>query len=219
MDDALGMPEMVLDGHVAADEEVALLRLGPDAGPAQGHVVTILVDVARLEISGQLPAACRAHFLPGRLEIVRIDKGGAAPTDHLLRLVAEDRSTAGADLVEQPGAVGDQDQVERCLEDAMRHRVAACLRRNSGARAAAAVPHRDETHRQQTERKAHGGARQAVVVRAPQRPDARHQGDGERDADRRIKPVGRSPRRNRCRLPRLQGGDPSAKASDAPTNP
>src|SRR6516225_4842317 len=75
----------------------------------------VLVDVARLEAALLLAAARRAHLV----EIVGMDELDGAVADHLLRPIAHDRHRARADLHEGPDRIGDQNEVPRCLENAL----------------------------------------------------------------------------------------------------
>ena len=75
----------LLFGQVAADEEVAVDRLGPRSGPVQRNGLAVLVDIARLEIAHALSAARRPHLLAGVFEIVGMDELDRAVSDHIGR--------------------------------------------------------------------------------------------------------------------------------------
>src|SRR5690606_28221153 len=83
-------------GHVAAYEIVPLLRLGPDAGPAQRHDVAVLVDIPAVDVARELAAPGETHFVSGVFEVLVIDVGRGAAADHFLGPVTEDRERAGA---------------------------------------------------------------------------------------------------------------------------
>ncbi|MGY4372018.1 hypothetical protein ACVW1A_008083 [Bradyrhizobium sp. LB1.3] len=119
----LDVPELrlgrLLLGEVAADEEMALDRIGPRAHPIQRDLVTVVVVVARLEAALDGAAPRRAHLASCPVEIVGMDELGCAVSDHVLRTESEDILHARADLDEIAKTVGDQDEILRGLEDAL----------------------------------------------------------------------------------------------------
>ena len=106
----------LLLGHVAADEDVLLRDVGPHAGPGERHETAVVVDIARLEGALGAAAAHLPHVLAGVRQVFRVDEFDGAPADHLLRLEAQDVRRARADLEEFSAAVGDQDEIERRVE-------------------------------------------------------------------------------------------------------
>ncbi len=150
----LRLPELLFGrhalGHVAADEEVLLLRLGPCAHPGQGHDVAFLVHIAAIEVAHAAAVPRQSHLRPRPLEIGRIDEVGGAAPDHLLGLVAEDRPRARADPHEFALAVDDQDQILGGVEDALVDRARDLplpLSVQSGAMARARLGHVAEEDR------------------------------------------------------------------------
>ncbi|MGY2937090.1 hypothetical protein ACVWZ6_006692 [Bradyrhizobium sp. GM6.1] len=111
----LDVPELrlgrLLLGEVAADEEMALDRLGPGAHPVQRDLVTVVVVVARLEAALDRATPRRAHLVARLLEVIGMNELGGAVPDHVFRIQAENGLHARADLDEIAKTVGDQDQV------------------------------------------------------------------------------------------------------------
>jgi hypothetical protein len=105
--------------HVAADEEVLVVGLGPDAGPGERHDLAVLVHVARLEIAHRVAAARQPHLVARPLEIVGIEVLRGVPADEVFGLVAEERAHARAYLDDVALAVDDEDEIEGGFEDAL----------------------------------------------------------------------------------------------------
>src|SRR6202040_873770 len=89
------LPELLLRrlpfGHVAAEEEMFLLGLGPHARPCQGDYPPAFVNVPCFEVADILAGARELHFAAGACEIVRIDESCGAMSDHFVGPVAEGR--------------------------------------------------------------------------------------------------------------------------------
>src|SRR5262245_1945435 len=83
-------------GHVATDEEVALLGVGPHATPGERYEPAVPVYPPGLEISSLLPATRDADFRARSFEIVWIDEFGSVATYQLFGGVARNRLAAGA---------------------------------------------------------------------------------------------------------------------------
>ena len=115
---ALGCLQLLLRRHVAADEEVLLLRLGPHPRPVQSHRAAVLADVPRIKIADLASATCQPHFVARGFEIFGMNEFDPEMSDHLLRIVAENRPGTRTDVDEQAAPVRDQEQVERSLDDA-----------------------------------------------------------------------------------------------------
>src|ERR1700760_4042117 len=94
-------------------------RLRPRPHPVEEYDMAVLVAVTRLEIAHLLAVSCRAHLVPGVVEIVGMDELHRAAAHHLRGLVTEDGADARTDLHEIAGGIGHQDEVLRSLEDAL----------------------------------------------------------------------------------------------------
>ena len=81
----------LLLGHVAANEEVLLLRLRPHTHPGERDRPAGLADVAALEVADHAAAPRHSHLPTGVVQIVGIDELAGRAADHLLGLVTEDR--------------------------------------------------------------------------------------------------------------------------------
>ena len=105
--------------HVAADEEVLLIRLRPDAAPRERNRMPVLVDVAAIEIAHHPAAARSAHLMTRVVEVLVIDELRTALPDHLLGASIRGWAATRACLQDIASPVADHDQVERCVEDAL----------------------------------------------------------------------------------------------------
>src|SRR5262245_10099781 len=105
-------------GHVAADEEEALHRLGPCPEPRQRHAVPVLMKDPRIRYLVALAAPGRAHVRARHFEIVGVDEVFAAAANHLVRPVAQDGFAAWADLDQKAARIHYEYQILRRLEDA-----------------------------------------------------------------------------------------------------
>ena len=106
-------------GHVAADEEILPVRLGPDPGPGDRHRVTVLVQVAAFERARERAAARAPHFVARALQIVGENEVRRAASVHVFRRMAEDRARARAHAHEVAALADHEDEVERGVEDAL----------------------------------------------------------------------------------------------------
>src|SRR5665213_640692 len=82
--------------------------------------MTFFVHVAALETSRRPAAARLAHFITRRFQIVGENEFNADTADQLFRAVAEDSHRAWTHFDKLTAPVGDQNEIERRIEQASR---------------------------------------------------------------------------------------------------
>ena len=98
-------------GHVATDEEMTLLRIGPHATPRERYDPPIPMHPPGLEISSLLSASGDADFRPRSFEIAGIGEFGSVAAYELFGTIAHNRLAAGAHSKNAAGMVRRQNQI------------------------------------------------------------------------------------------------------------